>query len=273
MGWASGRIELWDINHKKRISEFKSGVGSPQVLKFNSQTTMLLVTGSGGRVVFLEIPKGKKIREFTIPLGKFKYDLQQVVLDPNGKWMAYADEESSKVLDITSDQPKVIGDLRDAGSIALSRDGSELWAVNRNEITEYDTNRWEMIGHWTHLGTPTKNASTLVSTGISSDGIKTVAVPSEKGLVIYVEPEMKGMFATNMQTVTVGFSQSARSYINVASEITFLNALGEVLCKKSYESRSGFSISEDGQWLALSLSNKVNVWRTKDLMNGCEATR
>jgi WD40 repeat protein len=273
MGWASGKIELWDVNRRKRVSEFKSGVGAPGVLKFNAQATQLIATGSGGKVALLELPKGKKIREFVIPLGKFKYDLQQIVLDPNGKWMAYADEESSKVLDITSDQPKTIGDLQDAGSIALSQDGSELWAVNRNEITGYNTSTWRMIGHWPHLSTPVKTASTLVSTGITADGIRTLAVPSEKGLIIYVEPEMNGTFATNKQTITVGFSRAAKSYVNVASEITFLTASGAVFCKKSYESRSGFSLSEDGQWLALSLSNKVSVWRTEDLTNGCEATR
>jgi WD40 repeat protein len=273
MGWASGKIEIWDVNRKKKVSDFKSEVGTPGVLKFNAQGTQLVVTGSGGKVAFLELPKGKKIRGFVIPLGKFKYDLQQIVLDPNGKWMAYADEESSKVLDITSENPKIIGDLQDAGSIALSQDGSELWTVNRNELTGYNTGTWQMIGHWPHLSSPVKTSSTLVSTGISPDGIRTVAVPSEKGLIVYVEPEMKGTFGTSKQTISVGFSSSTKSYVNIASEITFLSAVGKVLCRKSYESRSGFSISEDGQWLALSLSNKVNIWRMDDLTRDCEATR
>lgn len=273
MGWASGKIEIWDVSRKKKVSDFKSEVGAPGVLKFNAQATQLVVTGSGGKVAFLELPKGKKIRGFVIPLGKFKYDLQQIVLDPNGKWLAYADEESSKVLDITSENPKIIGDLQDAGSIALSQDGSELWTVNRNEVTGYNTSTWQMIGHWPHLSSPVKTSSTLVSTGISQDGIRTVAVPSEKGLIIYVEPEMKGTFGTSKQTISVGFSPSARSYVNIASEITFLSAVGRVLCRKSYESRSGFSISEDGQWLALSLSNKVNIWRMEDLTRACEAAR
>jgi WD40 repeat protein len=273
MGWASGKIELWDVNRKKKVSDFKSEVGAPGVLKFDAQGTQLIVTGSGGKVAFLELPKGRKIRGFVIPLGKFKYDLQQIVLDPNGKWMAYADEESSKVLDITSENPKIIGDLQDAGSIALSQDGSELWTVNRNELTGYNTSTWQMIGHWPHLSSPVKTSSTLVSTGISQDGIRTVAVPSEKGLIIYAEPEMKGTFGTSKQTISVGFSPSTKSYVNIASEITFLSAMGKVLCRKSYESRSGFSISEDGQWLALSLTNKVNIWRMEDLTRDCEAAR
>ncbi len=241
MGWASGKIEIWDVNRKKKVSDFKSEVGAPGVLKFNTQATQLVVTGSGGKVAFLELPKGKKIRGFVIPLGKFKYDLQQIVLDPNGKWLAYADEE--------------------------------LWTVNRNELTGYNTSTWQMIGHWPHLSSPVKASSTLVSTGISQDGIRTVAVPSEKGLIIYVEPDMKGTFGTSKQTISVGFSPSARSYVNIASEITFLSAVGKVLCRKSYESRSGFSVSEDGHWLALSLSNKVSVWRMEDLTHGCEAAQ
>src|SRR5882762_5169349 len=33
MGWASGKIELWDVNRKKKVSDFKSQVGTPGVLK------------------------------------------------------------------------------------------------------------------------------------------------------------------------------------------------------------------------------------------------
>jgi WD40 repeat protein len=105
-GWASGRIELWDLQTKLRVSEFKSGIGAPGVLQFNATEDQLIVAAHGGKMVFLEVPSGKKLRGWTIPLGKYKYDIQELVLDQQGKWIAYADEESSKVLDTAGDSPK-----------------------------------------------------------------------------------------------------------------------------------------------------------------------
>lgn len=184
MGFGSGRIELWDINTKKRIREFKSEIGAPGVLKFNAQADQLIVTGSGGKVAFLELPKGKKLREFAIPLGKYKYDVHEVVLDRNGKWLAYADEESSHVVDMASDPPKPIADLKDAYSVALSQDGTELWTVDRSELTAFHTASWELTGHWPLKSPPMDTSRPLVRTGMTPDGRRTVAVPSTQGLVI-----------------------------------------------------------------------------------------
>jgi WD40 repeat protein len=78
MGFGSGRIELWDIHTKKRIHEFKSEIGAPGVLKFNVQVDQLMVTGNGGN------------------------DVHEIALDRNGKWLAYADEESINVIDLGS---------------------------------------------------------------------------------------------------------------------------------------------------------------------------
>lgn len=269
MGWGSGKIDLWDLHSRKRIGDFKSEVGAPGVMKFNEN--QLVVTGSGGKVAFLDLPKGKKLRSLVIPLGKYKYDLQQLVFDPNLKWMAYADEESSKVLDISSDPPKQIADLKDAGSIALSQDGSELWTVNRNELIGYRTATWEMIGNWSHKGSPIKTTSTLVRTGVTPEGSRTVAVPSENGLVVYREPEMKGEFVTGKPTSAVVYIPANKSYLNLAAEMTFVSADGNVLCRRSYKGRSGYAVSEDGQWLAFSQSNSVDLWRMEDLLRDCQS--
>src|ERR1700694_2950493 len=70
-GWASGRIELWDLQTKKRVSEFKSGIGAPGVLRFNATEDQLIIAANGGKMAFLEVPSGKKFRGWTIPLGKY----------------------------------------------------------------------------------------------------------------------------------------------------------------------------------------------------------
>jgi outer membrane protein assembly factor BamB len=273
MGYWSGRIELWDLLSKKRIHEFKSEIGAPGVLKFNPHGDQLIVTGSGGKIVFLELPKGKKLREFAIPLGKNHYDVHELAFDANGKWLAYADEESSKVLDITSDPPRPLADLRDAYSVAVSQDGSELWTVNRSELVAFRTANWESIGHWPLKSEPMGTSRPTVRTGVTADGKATVAVPSSQGLVIYSEPDMSGTFVTNKQTNAVGFAMPSHIYVSLAKEITFLDTAGSVVCKRSYGGRVGEAVSEDGRWLALSQFNSVDLWRMDDLVRDCEGGR
>jgi WD40 repeat protein len=273
MGWGSGKIDLWDLQERKRVADFKSEVGAPGVIKFEADTNHLLVTGSGGKFSILEIPKGKKVRAFVIPLGKFKYDIQQVVLDPSGKWLAYADEESSKVLDLSSDPPKTIADLQDACSVSISPDGTELWTANRNQITAYSTSTWEVIGHWPLKSPPVATASVRLRTGISKDGARVVAVPSSTGLVIYRGPGMEGSNVTDKSTTTVAFAAASKTFVNLGAGLTFVNSEGTVSCKRSLQGWSDYDISEDGQWIAVAQTNTVSVWRMDDVLRDCEAGR
>jgi len=273
MGWGSGKIDLWDLQKKKRIGDFKSEVGGPGEMKFDSTANHLLVTGSSGKFAFLEIPKGKKSRAFVIPLGKYKYDIQQVVLDPSGRWLAYADEESSKVLDLSTDPPKSIADLQDACSVSLSLDGTELWTVSRTQLTAYSTTTWEVIGHWPLKSPPVATASVRLRTGVSKDGARVVAVPSSNGLVIYRGPGMDGSYATDKSTTTVAFAAASRIYVNLGLGLTLVNSEGAASCKRSLQGWSGYDVSEDGQWIAVAQTNSVSVWRMDDLLRDCEAGR
>jgi len=273
MGWGSGKIDLWDLQKKKRIADFKSEVGAPGVIKFEPDGKHLLVTGSGGKVAVLELPKGKKSSEFVIPLGKFKYDIQQVVLDPKGKWLAYADEVSSKTLDLSAEPPKSIADLKDACTISLSADGTELWTANRTEIVAYSTASWEMIGHWPLKSLPVDTASVRLRTGVAKDGAPLVAVPSTKGLVIYRPPGMEGSYATDKSTTTVAFAVASKTYLSLGVGLTIVNDTGTMSCRRSLQGWSASDVSEDGQWIAISVSNVVSVWRMEDILRTCEAGR
>lgn len=272
LGWASGRIEVWDAKTRQRISQFKSPVGAPHVLLFDSNGRELVVTGSGGRVAFLDLPSGKKSSGWKIPLGRYKYDLQVLVLGPQDKWLAYADEESSKVLDLTASKPRMLANLKDAGSIALSQDGTELWTVDRSEIESFNTTNWNEIGHWPIKAAAVANCSVVVQSGVGSNGERTVVVPSSKGLVIYDYPRMTGNYITREPSCAVGFASASHTYINLSSELTILNATGTVLCTRSYEGRSAYAVSSDGHWLALAQSDRVNLWRMEDLLHQCSST-
>jgi hypothetical protein len=269
MGWGSGRIELWDLHSKKRVSEFKSDAGAPGVIEFDKTGKQLIVTGSGGKLAILDLPKGKKLKSWTIPLGKYKYDLHEIVLDPKGRWLAYADEEDSKVLDISADPPKQLADLKDAYSLALSNDGHTLWTVNRNELAGFNTDTWDVMGQWPLKSSQIPTSVAVVRAGVTSNGQNTIAVPSAKGLIFYRPPNMEGTYATDKPTSAVAFIYGRNIFVNFSGALTFLSDNGMALCEKSYKHRVDYAISGDGQWLAISEFNGVDLWRVEDLLRDC----
>jgi WD40 repeat protein len=270
MGWASGRIELRDVPTKSKVREFKSGLGAPQILQFNSSSSELVATGSGGKIVFLHIPDGKKVREWRISLGKYKYDLQDLVLDPQEKWLAYADEENSKVLDLTTGSPQTLADLGDAGSLALSQDGTELWAMDRSKFERFSTATWKPTGQWPLKSEPQKTSSTVVRSGVGPGGKESVAIPSAKGLVIYRDGNMEGEYVTHAPTSRAAFAPGINAYIDFSRDLTLLDGTGSTLCKMSYQGSHDYAVSGDGQWLALSQDASVDLWRLEDIIRDCD---
>jgi hypothetical protein len=87
--------------------------------------------------------------------------------------------------------------------------------------------------------------------------------------VIYGEPEMQGKIVTSEPTSSVAFSRYGGTYINLAGIVSLVDAKGNVLCSMTYKGRSNYAVSSDGQWLALSQSDGVDVWRIDDLLHGC----
>jgi hypothetical protein len=153
------------------------------------------------------------------------------------------------------------------------QDGTELWTVNRNELMAFHTTNWELIGHGPLKSPPMGTSRPVVRTGVTRDGRQTVAVPSAQRLVIYTEPEMSGDYVTDQQTNAAAFAPSTNTYVNLAGKITLLNGEGHSLCKKSYKGRVGEALSDDGQWLALSQFNSVDLWRMEDLVRDCVVGR
>jgi len=269
--WGSGKIDLWDLPRKKHVANFKS-VGVPGVIEFGPNQNQLL-TVAGGNFAILDLPKGKKLRGFSVPLGKFNYAIQQVVLDPGGKWLAYADEESSKVLDLSVGAPRTLADLGNANTVSLSFDGTELWTANRKELTAYRTSNWDVIGHWPLKSPPVANAPVRLKAGVTKDGQTIVAVPSGHGLVIYRKPAMEGEFATDKSTTMIAFSSPSKMYLTLGLGFDFINSSGTVSCSRSILGLSDYDVSQDGQWLAIRQTNAVSVWRMDDLLRDCEAGR
>ena len=270
IAWESGRTELWDLRSRQRISEFKPQVKA-QNLEFISSGDQLVVTGAGGKIAFLDLPSGRQRRVLSIPLGRWKYDIQVLAFPADAKWLAYADEESSKVLDLTDGAPKEIADLTNAGSLAVSQDGTKLWTVNRGGIEAFDTASWQRLGQWPLKSEPIKDQPVAIRAGSGPNGRPSVAVPSSAGLVIYREPDMQGEFVTNKPTSLVEFSRAVGTYVNLSSSLALIDPLGSKLCETAYSGSYRHAISEDGEWIALSQFDSVEVWRVRDILNVCAA--
>lgn len=269
MGWASKRIELRDLQTRQIISEFKSPVGPALELLFNTAANQIIVVGSHGRIIFLSVPSGRELRRWMIPLGPYKYDIQAVVLDPQEKWLAYADGENSKVLDITGNRPRVIADLQDAADLSLSQDGSELWSVSRKTLRSFSTSTWKEDNFFSLKGAPDSTSPVAVAAGVAPGIGPSVAVPSVRGLTIYRGPQMAGIFATDRPSFNVVFARASGTYLDLSDDLTFLSAKGKVLCKISWEGSHGDAVSGDGRWLALGRFDGVDIWRMQDLLRGC----
>lgn len=208
LGWKSGRIEITDIRTKKKVSEFKADLGEPYLLRFNPPGKEIVVSGSDGRISFFALPSGERTRRLKVPLGKRKYGIQSLVLDQQGKWLAYATGENAKVLDLSTEPPSPIADLDDASTLSLSQDGRELWSANRESLRWRDTSNWQGAGPSPLKSPPINTSPVVIQSADAAGGELWAAVPSKTGLVVYRGREMSGQLITDKATTRVVFSRS-----------------------------------------------------------------
>jgi WD40 repeat protein len=98
MSWESGRLEARESQTRKRIAQFTPISGPVFEADYNEQTKQLLVTGQHGRIRLVDPHSVKVLREIHTEIGKFKYDLQKVVIAHDGSWLAYVNQEMGKYL-------------------------------------------------------------------------------------------------------------------------------------------------------------------------------
>ena len=145
--WGSGRLETRELESGKKIAESKP-VSSPifEVADTDINRQLILVT-QHGVIRFVDPHSGKKRREITVEKGRFNYDIQKVLLAPDGSWLAYVNQDNGRVLDLRSDPPKVLADLEDGYDIALSPDQASLWVVDRIKLFGFRVGDWEPAGN------------------------------------------------------------------------------------------------------------------------------
>lgn len=273
MSWASGGLEVRDSKTGNRIAQFKPVSGPVFEAEYNDATGQLAVTGQHGLIRFVDPHSGKRLREIHTEIGKFKYDLQKVILAKDGAWIAYVNQENGKVLDLKSDPPKVLAELGDAYDLALTPDGSELWLITRDKIFGLKTDTGSTAGSARLLDTvlPTGTPSFAI---VSFAGSAVAFVQSQTGLLRYELKTLTGRKVTTDPTYWVG-SDTARNQVLVSERGAFslYEADGSLRCQWKQFEHQGIKVSENGKWLGAALAGKVELWALDSLADSCSRAK
>jgi|SRR5581483_3317370 len=270
MSWASGRLEVRDSETGKRIAQFKPIPGPVFEADYNDTTKQLLVTSQHGLIRFVDPHSGKRLREIHTEVGKFKYDLQRVIVGKDGAWIAYVNEENGKVLGLKGDAPKVLADLGDAYDLALAPDGSELWLLNRDKVFGFRTDAWSRIGSAPLLTSVHPNETPTLALA-SFEGSTVAFVPSQTGLLRYELKTMTGRKVTTNPTYWLGADTTRDEVlVNEKQAFSIYEVDGSLRCKWKPFQHQSIKISENGQWLGSLNFGKVELWAMRSLVDSCK---
>jgi len=269
MAWASGRLEVRDSETGKRVAEFKPMPGPVFDADYNNAIKQLLVTSRHGLIRLVDPHSGKAFREIQTEIGKFKYDLQKVIIAHDGSWIAYVNQDNGKVLDLKTEPPKVLADLENAYDLALTRDGSELWLINREKIFGLKTDSWSKIAAAPLIDTvqPT-GTPTLALAAV--EGSAVAFVPSQSGLLRYELKTMAGRKVTTNPSYWVA-SDTARNevLVNERQAFSVYEADASLRCQWKQFQHQTIKVSENGKWLGNLIFGKVDLWSLDSLADSC----
>jgi WD40 repeat protein len=273
MTWASGRLEVRDSETGKRIAQFNPTPGPVFEANYNDATKQLLVTSQHGLIRLVDPHSGKLLREIHTEVGRLKYDLQKVIIAQDGSWIAYVNEDNGKVLDLKSEPPKILADLENAYDVALTRDGAELWLINREKIFGLKTNSWSKIASSPLLdsvqptGTPTLALASI-------EGGTVAFVPSQSGLLRYELKTMSGRKVTTNPSYWVG-SDTARNevLVNERQAFSLYEADGTLRCQWKQFQHQTIKVSGNGKWLGNLIFGRVDLWPLDSLSDSCTSPK
>ena len=273
MEWKSGRLETRAIESGKRVAESKPVAGPIWKAEDDPSDKQLIVVTQGGVIRFVDPRTGKKLREIQVEKGRFDYDIQKVLLAPDGSWLAYVNQDNGKVLDLRSDSPKVLAELGDGYDMALSPDRTTLWVIDRNKLFGLKVNDWSSVGTASLLD-QVKLAQTP-NLAVLANGSRAVAfIPSQSGLLKYDLPSLEGHKVTDIPTYWVGADREHNQvFVHEFKVSALYTSDGIVKCRWQIHPAQDFKVSPSGKWLGDRMFGKVELWSTQALMSACPAEK
>jgi WD40 repeat protein len=273
MGWASGRLEVWDSHTGKRVAQFKPMPGPVFEAYYREQSNQLLVTSQHGLIRFVDPHSGKMLREIRTEPGEHKYDLQKLLVARDGNWLAYVNQENGKVLDLKSDPPRILADLGDAYDLALTPDQSEIWLVNREKISGIRTESWKLVGSTSLLDKVQPTQTPSIAVVATADG-PVAFVPSQGGLLRYDLKTLTGQKASPTPTYWVAARAVSNDVIvNELHALAFYTPNGSLLCQFKQPQHRELKVSENGEWLGILIFDKVELRSLDSLAASCDKSK
>jgi dipeptidyl aminopeptidase/acylaminoacyl peptidase len=266
MEWKSGRLETRNIETGKRVAEIKPIAGPIWEAYDDPSGKRIIVVTKGGMIRFIDPQKGRKISEIEVEKGRFNYDIQKVLIAPDGSWLAYVNRDNGKVLDLSSGSPKAVANLDDGYDMALSPDQTTLWVINRNKIFGLKVSDWSTVGTAPLLDQVKPDQTPNLA--VLSSGNSTFAyIPSQSGLLKYDLPSLQGRKATSVPTYWVGADREHHQlFVHEFKVSALYTADGAVKCRWQIHPAQDFKMSPSGKWLGDRLFGKVELWSTGTLM-------
>jgi len=270
--WRSGRLETTNLDNGKRIAESKPFKTPVFEALFDKSRNQIVLVTQAGVIRFIDPRSGKALREIQAEKGKFNYDIQKVLLSPDGSWLAYVNQDNGKVLDIRSDPPRTLADLEDGYDLALSPDRMSLWVVDRKKLFGLSVSDWKSLGS-TELLDQVKLDNTTTLALVSDHGRAVAFIPSKSGLLRYELPSMTGRKVTDIPTYWVGADPSHNQvFVHEFKVSAVYDADASVRCRWQIRPAQDFKVSPSGLWLADRNFGKVELWSTEAITHsGCPA--
>jgi WD40 repeat protein len=264
--WKSGRLETRDIDTGKRVAEIKPTTGPIWEAYDDPQGKRIIVVTQGGVIRFIDPKNGKNLSEIEVQKGRFNYDIQKVLLAPDGSWLAYVNQDNGKVLDLRSDSHKAVAVLGDGYDMALSPDKTTLWVINRSKIFGLKVSDWSPVGTATLLDHVKLDQTP--SLAVLTSGNSTFAyIPSQSGLLKYDLPSLEGQKVTSVPTYWVGADREHNQlFVHEFKVSAIYSADGAVKCRWQIHPAKDFKISPSGRWLGDRRFGKIELWSSETLM-------
>lgn len=271
MEWESGRLETRDIESGKRVAESRPVSGPLFEVKDATTKKALMVVTQHGLIRFVDPHSGKRLRDIQVERGKFDYDIQKMLLAPDGSWLAYVNQDNGKVLDLHSEPPTVLADLEDGYDMAFSPDQTALWIVDRKKLFGVKLDGWKPIGSADLLDQVRPDGTTTLAV-VADREVPVAFVPSKSGLLRYELPSLKGRKVTEIPTYWVGADPEHRQvFVHEFKVSALYGADGAVRCRWQIRPAQDFKVSPSGRWLGDRNFGKVELWSTQALMRACSA--
>lgn len=267
--WDSGRLETRDIETGKRVAQIKPVKGSIWGVHDYRPKQLVIVTRHGV-IRFIDSRSGKTLRKIRVKKGRFDYDIQQIILAPDGSWLAYVNQDNGKVLDLRTNPPKVLADLADGYAMALSSDGKSLWVVDGEKVYGFRVAGWHPISTAKLLDQVAPTETTTLAV-LSDHGSSVAFIPSKSGLLRYELPSLKASKVSSIPTSWVAADREHNEvFVLESNALALYGESGSELCRWQYPQMTELKVSPSGRWLGDRLMDrKVELWSTQSLINNC----